>query len=292
MPAGQTEWFGFKRGFQKFMLQNACANRQLQSLRNLALAIGVSVVAALSISQATNARTVGAFVLGSCDGGNCEILDPRNNTPIESGGWGWLSSKDLKIANKRYKTIARADSILKKRGFPDTSRVALIYAFAINARLKHAGVAAEVYLRRVHGNTMDEIGALTFKYPLGILTQFAAYSDAAYHPVTGKRLSIKSIIQKARSVPDCYKNGQPHRDCKPLRYNEWTGCLLTDSGRKHLANFQHWLVDGLADLPTIPEKASKSRVSLKKAKRKKKKKTRVASARDPNNPAGRKSCPY
>lgn len=256
----------------------------------------LSLLCSSFVGPSANAKTIGAFKVGKCEKGVCQILEPRSGQTFESNSnLSELKRSEFKRANQWYRSIAQADKILTKRGFPDTARVALIYSFFSRNYSRYREIATDVYLRRVHGNTVDQVGGLSTAHVLAVLIQYGLHYKTQYHVITGKRLPITSPVAVAKTIPKCYRNSKPYRDCRPIRYDPVRGCLLTKKQSSHLAsNEWAWKEDGLADLPAVPVKNKKSRIDLASAKRtqakKAGKKKKVAKARDPNNPAGRALC--
>lgn len=266
-------------------------------------------LAFLVLASTSYAETIGHIHVDKCEFDRCFVLDPRNGRMIGDGDLS-IDTKDIKAANTWYDRLAKADAVLKKRGFSDAARVVLLWNFGRpwnNADSDATIAAIETYLRGVHDNTGEELGALwhDFSNPLGILLDVQNHPGniadfISYDPVSGKAMNLKNLETQVQTVPSCFAGGNPKRDCAPLRYDPWTGCFLSEAqSAQLLGKAALWRTDGLGPLAILPSKQTKSQIDLSNAKRQTE--TKVASkpktppvpgTPDWPNPAKRKACTW
>jgi hypothetical protein len=257
------------------------------------IARGLSALFFLSICvTAARAEMIGHFEIGDCSDEGCEVLAPGTGEVME---WR-LTKKELVVANKAYDTLVAADKRLEARGFVDVARVA--FAYSTQDQLTPDGwisqVVIDVFLRRAHGNSFSEINEAmwsTGPYPWWPI---ADRGPQEFHPTTGVKLSVSSVKSRAQSLPDCFKNGDPVQDCQPVRYNKWTGCLLSaEQQRAYATDVGEWRTWDQADLPMLPGKEAESQLDLSTAKvTERAPKQAEAPKKSADNPAGREACGY
>jgi hypothetical protein len=245
----------------------------------------------VSIAMA-RAETVGHFDIGDCNDDGCEILTPDTGEAMD---WR-LTKKELTVANKAYDTLAAIDQGLEARGFVDIARVA--FAYSVHGGLTPDGwigtVVVDVYLRRVHGNSFDQINEAMWSTGPYAWWPIADTGAQEFHPTTGAKLSVSSAKSRAKSLPDCFKNGDPARDCQPIRYNKWVGCLLSEDDQLAFANdVSAWRTWDQADLAILPDAEPQSQVDLSTAEVKPQAaKTPEKPKKTADNPAGRELCGF
>ncbi len=177
-----------------------------------------------------------------------------------------LLNSNSVLANENIKGA----QILLKRGFVPTFVYWLIPADTDKKYMR--------FIARKAGLSQSQLTAQARR-------KYVGYYDLNYNVETGWGLDTKSATRLAKSIPSCYRRGTPWKDCK-LRYHQIEGCYLTPQYRKAcaLGGPQHMIKQRYpqeghggydlacwqapkGDLPIVPVKAIKSRISLKTARR-------------------------
>ncbi|MCB1419524.1 MAG: hypothetical protein KDJ74_11210 [Notoacmeibacter sp.] len=241
-------------------IRGALGARRSVAFERMMVALLAALFAFLLHAPASTAKDLD---VQSCEGDWCYLVDPLGGSKVSELG---VEKNDIEGAKRRYGELAKADTILRKRGFTPRSRQALLYGFTIN-QSSHGEVA--YYIRQTFKVTYQSVADISWDEPIEILKQHSAYAREFYNPLTGRKLDISSMTAKASSVPSCYAKGNPVRDCKPLSFSPFQDCYLGDPARKELLDDNAWKIDGLGDLVMLPTKEEKSRIALANAKRKK-----------------------
>jgi hypothetical protein len=253
----------------------------------------VPIAFLLALALPVTAETVGHFDVVDCNEDGCEILTPDTGEVMEFR----LTRKELAVANKAYDTLVAADKRLEARGFADVARVA--FAYSVHGSLTPDGwigyVVVDVFLRRVHGNTWDEVHEGMWSGKTSHAWEpIADTGPQQFHPTTGVKLSVSSVKTRAQSLPDCFRNGDPARDCRPIRYDKWSGCLLSDDQQQAYATeVAMWRTYDQADLGIVPDADPTSQIDLSSAEVTQRAQKPVETPKKTaDNPAGRPACNF
>jgi hypothetical protein len=228
----------------------------------------VLFAAALQVLLGMNIALASELKIGSCSDGECPLLHSGSGNPMKDANSRSLSVDRSKRseARKHYKIIEKADAILRKRGFSRAARIEIVSSFR-NEGSKPGAQTPDVvnaYVQQTYG-TKVSVGAWdSDQRPISILREFPSYRfEGVFDVRTGRELKLANILTRVKSIPSCYANGNPLRDCRPLRYSPVSGCRLGKKGRQLLgSDVGFWKVGILGDAIVLPSKTIKSRLKL------------------------------
>ena len=120
------------------------------------------------------------------------------------------------------------------------------------------------YIQRKSGMTFEQLSRQC--------SNNGALGAYYYNIRTGDPIIPKGIVHAARNIPDCYKRGEPHKNCKPV-YHPYRDCALEASWKKVCSTRKGYEVcwdfeRGDVVMAPSASRSSRNRLQLGSAKRK------------------------